>query len=233
MAWAEEIGAHLTDEQGELLVRYAGLVCSENRNIRLTGPLTIDEILRKHVCDSLTAAPLIPQKEGLRLIDIGSGGGFPGMVLKIAKPFISTTLMDSSRKKSGFLETAARSLSIQNITVINDRAERAAKNFSCRENFDVVVCRAVSHLSVITEYALPLMKPGGDFIAYKGRGAAEEVSESKNAIDLLGGELTGIKKLALPCGNEHRALILIRKIAETPLKYPRREGIPRKRPLRG
>lgn len=230
--WAGEIGVHLKEPEASLLLRYAGLVCEANRKIRLTGALRLEEILRKHVIDSLTAAPYINNEEGLRLADIGSGAGFPGMALKITAPGVSTSLIESSRKKSRFIKETANALCLDNIEVINARAELAGQEISCRESFDVVVCRAVSHLSVITEYALPFLKIGGEFIAFKGREAEKKIAESSRAIKLLGGEPAGIKKLSLPEGKENRALIFIRKTKPTPLKYPRREGIAGKRPIR-
>ena len=166
------------------------------------------------------------------MADIGSGAGFPGMVLKIACPGISAAFIDSSKKKCAFIRDAAKALCLENAEAINARAEAAGKEISCRERFDIVVCRAVSHLSVITEYALPFLKTGGEFIAFKGPGAEREAAESRGAVKALGGEPAGIRKLALPEGKEDRALILIRKIKPTPLKYPRREGLARKRPIK-
>jgi 16S rRNA (guanine527-N7)-methyltransferase len=232
LRWSREAGADITEEQAARLLFFAMLICRENQTTRLTGTLQLEEIVRKHVFDSLTAAPLITGNKRRLLLDIGSGAGFPGMVLGIAKPQVRVSLLESSKKKCEFLKRAAFSTGIEGLTILNDRAENAGKNISCREAFDVVVCRAVAHLSVITEYALPFLKTGGVFIAYKGRSAEEEIGESGHAFCELGGALSRVVKIALPEGGEERRLILLKKERPAHPKYPRREGIPGKRPLR-
>lgn len=227
--WAAGIRAPLENAQSEKLIRVCDLVSRANARANLTGTIPLEEIARKHVVDSLAAVPLLTNSK--TLLDIGSGAGFPGLALNIAIPPLRTVLLESNRKKCLFISEAASLLGLAGVEVMNARAETAGKNTGCRERFDSVVCRAVSNLNVISEYALPFLKKGGIFIAYKGPGALEEISRSTEAINVLGGEVTGTREYELPVKKEKRVLVLIRKTHATPAKYPRREGIVEKRPI--
>jgi 16S rRNA (guanine527-N7)-methyltransferase len=231
-SWTRRINIHLKKTQTAQLLELAELIFHENQKVRLTGTEDLSEIVRKHIVDSLTPVPVIKKRGDARVIDIGSGAGLPGLVLKIALPDISAVLLDSNKKKCEFLESAVSHLHLRDVKVFRERAETAGRNISCRELFNIVVCRAVSHLSVVVEYALPFLSQGGLFIAYKGSSAEKECREASSAITKIGGRLSGIKTFILPEGGETRMLVLIDKITTSPDEYPRRAGIPRKRPVK-
>lgn len=203
---------------------YSQMLIETNKKFNLTSIDDKEGIKVKHFEDSLTILDYI--NKGLRVLDIGSGAGFPGIPLRIEKDF-DLTLIDSVNKKVGFMEDVIEKLELENTRAIHTRAEDFAKDH--REEFDMVVSRAVANLSTLAEYSLPFLKIGGIFIAMKGPKAEEELKEAQNALDILGGELINIDSIDLH-GNT-RKNILIKKVRSCKKKYPRGQNKPKKNPL--
>ena len=207
--------------------RYYEAVIDYNRSVNLTAITDRTEFIIKHFLDSLTAAQYIP--ENASLADIGSGAGFPAIPLKLVRQDVSVTMMDALGKRVSFLQGQIDALGLKNASALHIRAEDAAKG-PLRESFDVVTARAVARLNTLAEYALPLVKPGGIFIAYKG-GDCDEEQYTARALELLKGRIAQSVKLNLPFSGDGRTLVIIEKTAPTPLKYPRGGGKERKNPL--
>ena len=173
-----------------------------------------------------------PLKYGIKVADVGTGAGFPGLPIKIYQPDIQLSLLESVGKKTKFLKHVITELELENVNVVNDRVEAVAQSAEHREQYDLVVVRSVARLHILSEYCLPLLSVGGRFVAYKGHSAAIEVEEAEVALEKLGGQLEKIEwDAGTPADADRRALVSIKKISKTPDKYPRRTGIPRKRPL--
>ncbi|MBO6177984.1 MAG: 16S rRNA (guanine(527)-N(7))-methyltransferase RsmG [Selenomonadaceae bacterium] len=222
-----EYGLEVNQEQVRKFDAFYGLLIEWNERMNLTAITDEDEFIRKHILDSLSGLEYV--KEG-KILDLGSGAGFPGIPLKIYNEEFKITFLDALKKRLNFLDEVATKLSFQNVTTIHGRAEDLAKT-DLRESFDTVVSRAVASLPILSEYALPFIKTGGTFIAWKGSKAEDEAKESEKALKVLGGELAEIKKVAIPKLNEERALIIVKKIKPTPKQYPRKPGTPQKKPL--
>lgn len=193
-----------------------------NKKFNLTSIVDPEEIKAKHFKDSLSILQAIPLANQ-SVVDVGTGAGLPGIPLKIVCPNIKLTLLEAARKKVGFLKHIVSILSLQDVEIIWGRAEDIAEQK--RASFDIAVSRAVAKLNVLCEYCLPLVKIGGLFVAYKEEKIEAEVEEAKNAINILGGSLKEIKKFPL------RSLVIIDKTTPTPVKYPRRAGMAKKKPL--
>ena len=204
--------------------RYAEMLTERNEKVNLTAIIDPDEIRVKHFTDSLAAIDLI--KTGATVLDIGSGAGFPGIPLKIARDDISVTLLDSVNKKVAFMNDVIADLGLKNIEAVHARIE----DFPHKGEFDVAVSRAVAELTTLAEYALPFVKVGGTFVAYKSEKAEAEAAAAGNAVALLGGRLREIREVNVAPGLT-RKLIVVDKIAPTPLKYPRGKNLPRLKPL--
>ncbi|EEB35195.1 16S rRNA (guanine(527)-N(7))-methyltransferase RsmG [Anaerococcus hydrogenalis] len=204
--------------------KYGQMLIETNKKFNLTTIDEPDQIKIKHFEDSLTIKSYI--NEGMKVLDIGSGAGFPGIPLRIEKDF-DLTLIDSVNKKVNFMNQVIEELDLKNTRAIHVRAEDFAKEH--REEFDMVISRAVANLSTLSEYALPFLKVGGIFIAMKGPKAEEEYEDAKNALKILGGELINIDSMDLH-GNT-RKNILIKKVRSTKKKYPRGKNLPKKNPL--
>ncbi|MBP3721874.1 MAG: 16S rRNA (guanine(527)-N(7))-methyltransferase RsmG, partial [Selenomonadaceae bacterium] len=207
-----EYGLEVNQEQVRKFDAFYGLLIEWNERMNLTAITDEDEFIRKHILDSLSGLEYV--KEG-KILDLGSGAGFPGIPLKIYNEEFKITFLDALKKRLNFLDEVATKLSFQNVTTIHGRAEDLAKT-DLRESFDTVVSRAVASLPILSEYALPFIKTGGTFIAWKGSKAEDEAKESEKALKVLGGELAEIKKVAIPKLNEERALIIVKKIKPTP-----------------
>lgn len=210
------------------------LVREANRRFNLTAITDNAEAAHKHYLDCLLALPLIgellPAADGCRAADIGSGGGFPGLVLAAARPELNWTLLEATEKKAAFLAQAAREMGLQRVTVRALRAEDAGRDAVLRAGFHLATARAVAPLAVLAEYALPLLAPGGFLLAYKGLEAKAELAQAVNALKLLGGSpRAGGGVHSLPYGE--RRLCVVEKTRATPDKYPRRAGMPAKHPL--
>lgn len=224
--YAAPFGVELTDTACEKLDVYARLLVEWNEKMNLTAITAPDDIVLKHFADSLTALPLLPQKTGISLIDVGTGAGFPGVVLAIARPDLKLTLLDSLNKRLTFLQAVCEAVGI-NAATVHARAEEGGQNPALRERFDVATARAVAALPTLSEYCLPFVKVGGRFIAMKGPESEGEAAAAAKGIALLGGNSPVVHRLILPAqpkaGVEQleRRLFVIEKGRPTPKQYPR------------
>ncbi|MBS4024945.1 MAG: 16S rRNA (guanine(527)-N(7))-methyltransferase RsmG [Clostridia bacterium] len=221
----------LQPSQLKQFYQYYQLLLEWNEKINLTAITAVDAVIEKHFLDSLLAGKILPLIESKKVIDVGAGAGFPSLPLKIVYNNLDLLLADSLNKRIIFLKEVIARLELCNVKCIHGRAEDLAKEINLREQFDLVVSRAVAHLPVLLEFCLPFVTPGGYFIAYKGPEAELEIMEAKKALTELGGEIQEVKKFNLPISGDWRSLLLINKIRETPVKYPRKAGIPGKNPL--
>ena len=224
---SEKIGIKLSDEQLNEFYEYMQLLLEWNEKMNLTAITEPEEVIKKHFVDSITIKKYI--KEESRLIDVGTGAGFPGIPLKIVDKSIKLTLLDSLNKRVNFLNEIIEKLNLKDIKTIHSRAEEYAKN-EVRESYDVAVSRAVADLPILLEYLMPYVKLNGICICMKGPKAQEELERSKKAINILGGKLEKVEKITIDEEME-RNLIIIRKIKNTPNKYPRKAGMPTKNPI--
>lgn len=222
-------GIELTDEQYGRLAVYSDLLVEWNEKINLTAITDPEGITVKHFFDSIYPFTLFELKEGSSLIDVGTGAGFPSCPLKIYRDDIKLTLLDSLNKRVNFLKELSEKAQLD-AQCIHGRAEEAGRNADLREQFDCACARAVANLTELSEYCLPFVKKGGIFAALKGSGGEEELEEARNAIKILGGKVEKAEKYSLPNG-DGRTLIIIRKVASTPPKYPRNKGQIKKNPL--
>ncbi len=211
----------------EKIERFYEELIDYNRKVNLTSVTERKDFFIKHVWDSLAGQKYF--KEGAAVAEVGSGGGFPSLPLKLARPDLKFTLMESVNKKCRFLEEVCKKLGLDGMAVLNDRAENAARG-ELREKFDVCCARAVARLNTLLEYCVPLLRCGGTFVAYKGE-ADEEIAEAQKAAALLGAELVCAEKYELPEGEGARTLAVYRKIRPTPAGFPRGQGKERKFPL--
>lgn len=214
--------------------QYYELLNEWNRIMNLTAITDQNEVITKHFVDSLAlvkAMGEISTKE-YKIIDIGTGAGFPGIPLKIAFPQLKITLMDSLNKRIKFLNEVIEQLRLKEITAVHSRAEDLGRDKDYREKYDLSVSRAVANLSTLSEYCMPFVKPGGFFISYKSGKIEEELSSAKHAIFLLGGKVNRIESFTLDGAEAERTLIKIEKVSEISKKYPRKAGVPGKEPLK-
>jgi 16S rRNA (guanine527-N7)-methyltransferase len=226
---AEESGINLNEQQIKNIDEYKNLILKWNKKVNLTRITETNEFVEKHVIDSLMITKHVEIKEGATIIDVGTGPGIPGFFLKMARTDIKLTLLETIRKKTDFLFEVVRKLNLKDIEILNDRAENAAKKDPYREGFDIAVARAVSTLNVLSELCLPFVKTGGIFVAMKGEKIEEEVRLAENSLDVMGGKIQDVKEYTV--GEVKHKLIIIKKEKKTPEKYPRRPGIPEKKPL--
>ena len=226
-----ELGIALTDRQIEKFLLYYEMLVEWNGFMNLTAITEYDEVMKKHFIDSLSLIKAYDLNQEKKVIDIGTGAGFPGLVLKIAFPQLEITLLDSLNKRIQFLDAVIQNLSLTGVETVHGRAEDFAKPEKLRECFDLAVSRAVSNLSILSEYCLPFVKQGGYFISYKSEKISEETEAAKNAITLLGGKIRKQVDFTLPNSDIYRNFLLIEKVSATPKKYPRKAGLPSKEPL--
>ena len=208
---------------------YKKLLISWNEKINLTAITDEDQIVLKHFIDSLTISKFIDDNS--RIIDVGTGAGFPGIPLKIYNDTLKVTLVDALNKRIAFLDEAIQNLKLNEICAIHSRAEDLARVNGQRECYDYAVSRAVANLSTLVEYLLSFVKVGGECICMKGPNIEDEIDNSKNAIEILGGKIEKVERLVLPDSDMIRNIIIIKKIRRTDFKYPRKAGIPVKKPL--
>jgi 16S rRNA (guanine527-N7)-methyltransferase len=225
------LGIQLSQSQIDAFDLYARELVEWNQRFNLTSITDPEQIRSKHFLDSLSCWLAMPLALPGRVIDVGAGAGFPGLPLKILQPEMQLTLVESTTKKAGFLEHMVQVLGLQDVTVLAMRAEEVGHMSSHREAYDWAVARAVAPLAVLAEYLLPLVKVGGRVLAQKGRGVNKEIEAAKPAVDKLGGEDFMALPATIPGLNEERWLVVIKKTAPTPAAYPRRAGMPAKRPL--
>lgn len=228
---AKEYSILLSNAQIDKFSQYARLLAEWNEKINLTAITDPEGIVIKHFLDSLSIAELIPD-ETKTLIDVGTGGGFPGIPLKVIRDNLKVTLLDSLDKRVKFLNEICSNLMLKDIVSVHGRAEDFGVDKKYRERFDFVTARAVANLPVLLEYCLPFVSIGGMFIAMKGPDAKEELKESQKALDILGGEIEDVKIFTLPNSDIERYLILIKKCRHTPTNYPRKSGKPTKQPIK-
>ncbi len=230
----EELNITLTAEQIEQFLQYYEMLVEKNKVMNLTGITEYEEVIQKHFLDSLSLIRVIPDiaSQKLTVIDLGTGAGFPGIPLKIAFPELEITLMDSLNKRILFLQEVIDALGLKKVSAVHGRAEEMSSNATHRQQYDLCVSRAVSNLAVLTEYCLPFVKKGGLFVSYKSADSDAEIQEGKKAISILGGKLTSVDKFQLPDSDLRRALVCIKKVKDTPKKYPRKAGTPAKLPLK-
>ena len=219
----------LTDVQAERFDRYAQLLCEWNEKINLTAITDAEGIEQKHFLDSVLPLGMLDIPAGASVIDVGTGAGFPSCPMKILRSDMQITLLDSLNKRINFLRELSDALSL-GAFCIHGRAEELGRTAEHRERYDLATARAVAELSQLCEYCLPFVKVGGVFAALKGSGGREELNKALGAVKTLGGEVESCLEYSLPCG-DGRALIVIRKVAPTPEKYPRNKGQMMKKPL--
>lgn len=221
----------LTEQQSEQLYEYYRLLVEWNSFMNLTGITEFSEVVQKHFVDSLSIVKVKNMNDVDNLIDVGTGAGFPGLPLKIVFPHLKVTLLDSLNKRIDFLNAVIEKTGLTGIETIHGRAEDFAKPGLKREIYDLCVSRAVANLATLSEYCLPYVKIGGEFIPYKSGEVADELQDAKSAVFLLGGKVESCENFDLPGSDIHRSLVRIKKVGGCPKKYPRKAGMPSKVPL--
>jgi len=227
-----DLGIALTSEQINQFLRYFELLVEWNGFMNLTAITEYDEVMKKHFVDSLSLIKTYDVSKKVKVIDVGTGAGFPGLALKIAYPNLQVTLLDSLNKRINFLNEVISQLGLSGVETVHGRAEDFAKPDKLRGKFDLCVSRAVANLSTLSEYCLPFVKVGGEFISYKSEKITEELSAAKNAISILGGKFDRSEEFTLPDSDIYRNLVVIKKTKETPKRYPRKAGLPSKEPIK-
>lgn len=227
---SKEININISDVQIEQLYKYMDELLEWNKNINLTAIVEPNEIIVKHFIDSLTIVDLIEKNK--TVVDIGTGAGFPGIPVGINREDLEVLLVDSLNKRINFLNNICDSLNLNNIKTYHARVEELAHNDNYREKFDYATSRAVAPLNVLVEYMLPFVKKDGYCICMKGANAVGEIEEAKKALEILGGKIERVIEFDLPKTDMKRVIVLIRKIKNTPTKYPRKPGTPSKEPLK-
>ena len=226
----KEINININEKESELFYKFTNLLLEWNEKINLTAITDINDIILKHYVDSLTINKYI--EDNKKVIDIGTGAGFPGIPLKIINPDNKFILVDSLNKRINFLEIVKKELELQNVEMVHAGVEDLAKNKEYRENCDIAISRAVANLSTLLEYMLPFVKENGLCICMKGPNIDEELVNAKKAIEVLGGKIEKIENIKLPNSDIERNIIVLRKIKSTPNKYPRKAGTPTKQPIK-
>ncbi|MFV0343030.1 MAG: 16S rRNA (guanine(527)-N(7))-methyltransferase RsmG [Anaerocolumna sp.] len=226
-----KINVDISSEQASQLLTYYNMLIEKNKVMNLTGITEFDDVLRKHFVDSLSITKAHDFSGNCKILDLGTGAGFPGIPLKIVFPHLKIVLMDSLNKRLNFLNEVIQELGLKDIETVHGRAEELGNNLVYREKFDICVSRAVAKLSSLSEYCIPFVKVGGAFIAYKADEITSELESADHAILILGGKYKEKYSLILPGSDIQRNLVVIDKIKNTPKKYPRQAGKPNKEPL--
>ena len=227
--YLEKLNLTLTEEQIEKFYNYMNLLIEWNKKINLTAIVEPKDIILKHFIDSLTIEKYI--KKGENIIDVGTGAGFPGIPLKIAREDLKITLADSLNKRINFLNEVINKLDLKNIETIHTRAEELGKNKKYREKFDIATSRAVANMSTLSEYLIPFIKVEGKCICMKSSDIDTELENAKNAINILGCKIESKDKFNLPNSDLGRSVIILKKVKNTPSKFPRKAGTPAKEPI--
>ena len=222
----------IDEEKINQLNKYYEMLVEKNKVMNLTAITEYDEVVIKHFVDSLAITKVYNMIPVNNVIDIGTGAGFPGMVLKIFYPDIQFTLLDSLNKRVVFLKEVAEELSLNKIDAVHGRAEDYARQANHREKYDLCVSRAVANLSTLAEYSLPFVKKGGFFVAYKAEDCLDEVKSAEKAISMLGGKIEDTVMYKIPNSDITRAFVIIKKVNNISNKYPRKAGLPAKEPLK-
>lgn len=229
---AEKMGVVLTEDMLEKFMVYKDMLLEWNEKINLTAITDEKEIMIKHFADCVSIGKHVKFKDGEKVIDVGTGAGFPGVPVKIAFPNIKITLLDSLNKRINFLNELSSSLGLKDVECVHSRAEDGGQNLLYREQFDCCISRAVANLAVLSEYCLPFVKLGGYFISLKGPDAAEEIEGAQAAVKKLGGKIEETVKIEIPNSDITHSLVMIKKIAPTPKQYPRKAGTATKKPIK-
>jgi len=227
----EELGLNYTDEIEDKFNKYKELLLDWNQKINITRIENDEEIYIKHYLDSVILLDSDNKSMDKKIIDVGTGGGFPGLPLKIVNNNFQLTLLDSLRKRTDFLQLVSDTLKLENVKVIHGRAEDFGQDIKYREQYDICVSRAVAPLNILCEFCLPFVKVGGYFAAYKSENISEEIVESNNAIEKLSGKIIDIKVVKIPNSDITRKIVIIEKIKKMENMYPRKAGTPAKKPL--
>lgn len=225
-----EMGIELSSLQLQQFIDYYEMLVETNKVMNLTAITELNEVINKHFIDSLSIIKVL-KLSNERILDLGTGAGFPGIPIKIAFPDTEMVLLDSLNKRLIFLNDVIQRLGLKNIRTIHGRAEDYGKDRNYRESFDICVSRAVAKLSSLSEYCLPYVKKGGYFIPYKSGQVEEEIVVAANAFKILGAQLEQVNEFILPGTDIERSLVVIKKVANTPRNYPRSAGKPSKEPL--
>lgn len=215
-------GVEWTEKQKEQLEQFYYMLVEKNKVMNLTGITEEEEFVLKHIIDSISCVDEQYFLKNASLIDVGTGAGFPGIPIAIYRPDLQITLFDSLQKRLSFLEEVIDTLGLVGVVTCHGRAEDVAHQASFREQFDIATSRAVARLPILLEYALPFIKKGGLFVALKGAAYEDEQKESNNALQKLGGELKEVREIKLPTLEDKRAVVFVRKMKITPMKYPRK-----------
>ena len=229
-AFAAE-GLTLSERQAEQFAQYYAILTDWNQRMNLTAIEEAEDVVYKHFLDSVVTLEVSGDLSGQRLIDVGTGAGFPGVPLKIMTPDLKLCLFDSLQKRIHFLTHLCGELGLDDVEAVHGRAEEFGQISAYREQFDLATARAVAKLPVLAELCLPFVRVGGRFIALKGPELPQELSDCRQALALLGGQLGEVKAISLAGGRYERNLVVIEKVRPTPKKYPRRAGTPQKSPL--
>lgn len=221
----------LTEEQKNKLEKYRDGILEINKSLNLTRVSDPAEFWDKHVLDSLACVEMKEYREANRILDLGTGAGFPGVPLAVYSPDKELVLVDSVGKKLKAVEAETDAIGLTNVTFVHGRAEDLARDPDFRESFDLCVSRAVAALPVLLEYCLPFIRVGGSLLSYKGPGYREEIDASAKALRKLGGEIADVRKAELEDGELDHYIVVVRKVSPTPKTYPRKAGTPSKQPL--
>lgn len=228
---AKELGLSLDDHQVEQFLIYKDLLIEWNEKVNLTAIVEEKEVMIKHFLDSISCMTMPFIEDEMKVIDVGTGAGFPGIPINIYYPHVHLTLLDSLNKRIDFLREVCNGIGLKDVHFQHGRAEDYGNHKDFREQYDVAVARAVAQLNVLCEYCLPFVKVGGYFICQKGPNIDEEMKDAKKAIEVLGGEFIEKKDIQLPYTDIIHNIVVIKKIKETPEKFPRKAGKPTKKPL--
>ena len=227
-----ELSVSLSKEQMQQFLKYYELLVEWNSFMNLTAITEFDQVITRHFLDSLSIVKVTDLRKGEKVLDVGTGAGFPGIPLKIAFPELEVTLLDSLNKRVKFLNEVTGSLGLTGITAVHGRAEDFGRKMEYREQYDLVVSRAVANLSSLSEYCIPFVRQGGMFISYKSGKLEEERKQAQKAITILGGEEKETCYFRLSGTEEERSFVCIQKKRATPKQYPRKAGTPSKEPIR-
>lgn len=225
-------GLNFDTSKYEKFMKYKDMIKEWNEKINLTAITEDEQIIKKHFIDSVKIFKFTPLKNAKKIIDVGTGGGFPGIPMKIVSPETDVTLLDSLNKRIIFLTEVINKLELNNIKAVHGRAEDYIKESKSREKFDAAVSRAVANMCVLSEICIPYVKVDGYFVAMKGPSVEEELNEARNAIGTLGGKIEDIIKVQIEDTDLNHNLVVIRKVKETPLAYPRKSGSISKKPIK-
>ena len=228
----EQLNIPYTEETIEKYRLYMEGIIEWNEKVNLTSITDRDEFIKLHFIDSVMSVPTEEFQKAKKIIDVGTGGGFPGIPLALAAPDKEFVLMDSLNKRIKIINQLCEEIGITNVTAVHARAEELAKNKAHRQKYDLCVSRAVANLSTLSEYCLPFIKQGGWFLSYKGPDTDKELADAKKAIKILGGQIDREELASLESSGLEHKIIFIKKVKDTPAKYPRKAGTPSKDPLK-